>query len=88
MQEIGLNDRTPREFLDAIGADMSVRAAVIYTGWKREEVGKEVREVEARVAPVYPASLFAQRQFEARDAAYRDLQAGPYAVERNYASLD
>ena len=88
MDEIGVTSLTPREFLDAIGASMTVRTAVIYTGWQRGAAEDEVRAIEARVAPLYPNDLFAARQFEARDAVYRDLQAGPYAVEKSVAFLE
>lgn len=82
LEQLNMDKMTPREFLDAIGADMTVRAAVVYSGWERDASNQELQPLETRVAPLYPANEFAARQFAARDATYRELRAGPYASLR------
>jgi hypothetical protein len=87
LEQLNLEPMTPREFLDAIGADMTVRAAVVYSGWERDESSRELQALETRVAPLYPANEFAARQFTARDATYRDLRAGPYSSLRTESAV-
>ena len=62
---------------------MTVHASVIYSGWLLDEETREISPVETRTAALYPARLFA-----ARDATSRELKAGPYAAEADFAALD
>ena len=80
MKRHGIRGKTPREFLQELGSDESVRVMLIYAGWMRDPDQEDrIRLIEAQTAEVYPRSDFAERRSQAQNAIFRRLQLGPYA---------
>ena len=80
MKRHGIRGKTPRQYLQELGSDESVRVMLIYTGWMRDpDQGNRIRLIEAQTAEVYPRNEFVERRNQAQNAIFRRLRLGAYA---------
>lgn len=80
MRRHGIENKTPQQFLEELGAERNVRVMVVYAGWSKDPNENDaIRLVEARPVFVYPQASYKEKRDDAQNEIFRAMKLGPYA---------